>query len=168
MMARLNRQLCASIEDNRFASLILALYDERAPRLRYTNAGHNPGILVQPDGTTVALRAGGAVLGVFGGARYDEEAADLLPGALVLLYSDGISEARTPGGEEYGDGRLVDFAVRHRALSAGALRAALFEEIDAWTGQGEREDDQTLVILKVLEPQGPPSDPAVCPPAAGS
>jgi sigma-B regulation protein RsbU (phosphoserine phosphatase) len=148
MAASINDQLCRSTDSNRFATVFLALYDDRTRRLRYTNAGHNPPLVVRASGAVEKLDVGGTVLGAFDWARYEEAAATLEAGDLLLVYSDGISEAQNHAGEEYDDERLARFAVANRHLSSDDLRAAVFDEIDAWTGGRESDDDQTVVILK--------------------
>jgi sigma-B regulation protein RsbU (phosphoserine phosphatase) len=148
MAASINDQLCRSTDSNRFATVFLALYDDRTRRLRYTNAGHNPPLLVRASGAVEKLDVGGTVLGAFEWARYEEAAATLGEGDLLLVFSDGISEAQNDAGEEYGDERLAQLALANRHLSTDDLRATVFDEIDAWTGGRERDDDQTVVILK--------------------
>jgi sigma-B regulation protein RsbU (phosphoserine phosphatase) len=148
MTASINRQLCQSTEANRFATLFLALYEDETRLLRYTNAGHNAPLLVRGDGSVEELSAGGIMVGAFDWATYEEAATELRPGDVLVIYSDGISEAESQAGEEYGAHRLKQFAVEHRHLSADELRQAIFNEIDAWSGAQERNDDQTLVIVK--------------------
>jgi sigma-B regulation protein RsbU (phosphoserine phosphatase) len=147
-MTNINRQLCRSTESNRFATLFLALYEDRTRRFRYTNAGHNAPILVRADGTIERLTVGGMMVGAFEWAEYEEAGAALASGDLLLIFSDGISEAENEAGEEYGEERLARFAVEHRGLPADKLRDAVFAEVDAWSGTRERGDDQTLVIVK--------------------
>lgn len=150
-MTNINRQICQSTESNRFATLFLAIYEDRTRRLHYTNAGHNAPILVRANGTVERLSTGGMMVGAFDWATYEEAYATLLAGDLLLIFSDGISEAESEAGEEYGEERLVKFAIEHRTLSAEQLRNAIFEEIDVWSGTLERGDDQTLVIVKSAE-----------------
>jgi len=148
MAASLNEQLCRSTDSNRFATFFLALYDDRARRLRYTNAGHNEPLLVRADGTVEKLSVGGTVLGAFEWVRYEEAATPLAPGDLLLVFSDGLSEAQNTLGEEYGEERLAQFAAAQRRHTADEIRRAVFEEIDDWSGGQERGDDQTVVIIK--------------------
>ncbi len=148
IVANINTQLCRSTDSNRFATFFLALYDERTRTLRYTNAGHNAPFLIRADGTHELLEVGGIVAGAFAFARYEESAATLAPGDLLLIFSDGLSEAQNHTGEEYGEARLLQFALQHRELAADELRRALFDEIDDWSGGLERGDDQTVVIVK--------------------
>jgi sigma-B regulation protein RsbU (phosphoserine phosphatase) len=147
-MMNINRQLCESTESNRFATLFLALYEDRTCQFRYTNAGHNAPILVRADGSIERLPTGGMMVGAFEWAEYEEAGAALAPGDVLLIFSDGISEAENEAGLEYGEERLTGFAVEHRMLSADELRSAIFAEVDAWSGARERDDDQTLVIVK--------------------
>ena len=150
MTERINEQLCRSTDANRFATLFLALYDDAAHSLRYTNAGHNAPVLVRADGTIERLWAGGTVLGAFDGVPFEEGQATLDEGDLLIIYSDGITEAQNATGEEYGEQRLADLAAARRAETVENIRQDIFNEIDRWTGQADRGDDQTLVILKAV------------------
>lgn len=143
----INEQLCESTDANRFATLFLAIYEDRTRTLRYTNAGHNAPVLVRADGKVERLESGGMMVGAFDWAEYEEASITLHRGDTLLSFSDGISEAETATGEEYGEDRLVQFTKQHRDLPAEDLRHAVFEEIDAWSGTQERGDDQTLVIV---------------------
>lgn len=147
-MTNINRQLCQSTESNRFATLFLALYEDSTREFRYTNAGHNAPVLVRADGSIERLTTGGMMTGAFEWAEYEEAGAALAPNDLLLIFSDGISEAENEAGEEYSEDRLTRFAVEHRTLSPAELRDAIFAEVDAWSGALERDDDQTLVIVK--------------------
>lgn len=148
MTASINDQLCRSTDSNRFVTAFVALYDDATHALRYTNAGHNAPFLIRAGGVVERLETGGIVLGAFDWARYEEAAAGLAAGDVLLLFSDGITEAQNAAGEEYGDERLARLASINRRQSADELRAAVFREIDEWTGGRERDDDQTVVILK--------------------
>jgi sigma-B regulation protein RsbU (phosphoserine phosphatase) len=147
----INLQLCQSTEANRFATLFLALYEDETRTLRYTNAGHNAPLLVRAGGRIEELSAGGLMVGAFDWAKYEEASTELRPGDALLIYSDGITEAERATGEEYGVVRLMQLAVNQRHLQADELRQAIFDAIDDWTGTRERNDDQTLVIVKVKD-----------------
>jgi sigma-B regulation protein RsbU (phosphoserine phosphatase) len=148
MTTDINRQLCQSTESNRFATLFLALYEDETHILRYTNAGHNAPLLVRADGRIEELSAGGIMVGAFDWAGYEEVSTDLQPGDVLVIYSDGITEAERATGEEYGAARLMQLAINQRHLTADELRQTIFAEIEAWSGIEERNDDQTLVIVK--------------------
>src|SRR3712207_2396285 len=110
-----------STDANRFATLFLALYEDSTRALRYTNAGHNAPLLVRADGALERLDTGGMMVGAFDFARYEEGRTALRPGDLLVVFSDGLSEAQNPLGEEYGEQRLSDFVLRHRHLPADEL-----------------------------------------------
>jgi sigma-B regulation protein RsbU (phosphoserine phosphatase) len=148
MVANINVQLCQSTDSNRFATLFLALYDDRTRSLRYTNAGHNAPVIVRADGTIERLETGGTVVGAFDFVGYVEGRTTLGAGDLLVLFSDGISEALNEAGEEFGEERLVNFTAARPHLTAESLRCEMFDEVDRWAGEVERYDDQTLVILK--------------------
>ncbi|HEX8723463.1 MAG TPA: SpoIIE family protein phosphatase [Pyrinomonadaceae bacterium] len=149
MAASINVQLCRSTDADRFATLFLALYDDRARTLRYTNAGHNAPLLVRAGGGVERLWDGGTVLGAFDGLSFEEGQAALGEGDLLVVYSDGLTEAQDAAGEEFGERRLAELAADRRADTPENIRRRIFDEIDRWTGQAERGDDQTLVILKI-------------------
>jgi sigma-B regulation protein RsbU (phosphoserine phosphatase) len=150
MTASINEQLCRATDSNRFATLFLALYDDRTRTLRYTNAGHNAPVLVRADGKVERLTTGGMVVGAFTSIDFDEGRTTLGAGDMLVVFSDGVTEAQNGTGEEYGEARLSSFAVALREDTANNLRSAVFDEIDRWTGEAERGDDQTLVILKAV------------------
>lgn len=148
MSASINEQLCHSTDSNRFATLFIALYDDETRVLRYTNAGHNDALLIRADGSIEHLTEGGTVLGAFEWARYTEARTTLERGDVLVVYSDGISEADNPRGAEYTEHRLAHLVRINRDKTADELRQLIFTEVDNWTGGQERDDDQTVVILK--------------------
>jgi sigma-B regulation protein RsbU (phosphoserine phosphatase) len=150
MAERINEQLCRSTDADRFATLFLAIYDDASRTLRYTNAGHNAPLLVRAGGTVERLWTGGTVLGAFDGVGFEEGQTTMSGRDLLVVYSDGITEAQAAGGEEFGEGRLIELLVRHRTETAENIRTRIFESVESWTGQADRGDDQTLVILKAV------------------
>jgi sigma-B regulation protein RsbU (phosphoserine phosphatase) len=148
MAASINEQLCHSTDSNRFATLFIALYDDDSRLLRYTNAGHNDALLIRAGGAIEHLTEGGTVLGAFEWARYTEASTTLERGDVLVIYSDGISEADNPRGAEYTEHRLAHLVRKNRDKTADELRQLIFTEVDNWTGGQERDDDQTVVIIK--------------------
>jgi sigma-B regulation protein RsbU (phosphoserine phosphatase) len=89
----------------------------------YANAGHYLPVIVHADGSTCRLSEGGPVLGVFADAAYEQAHVQIAPGDRIILFTDGVTEARTPSDEEYGEDRLIRAAIDNRACSAPALEA---------------------------------------------
>ncbi len=145
---QVNRILCGHIAEGRFISFFYCVADSALGTLTYSNAGHFPPIVVRADGTVERLTAGGAVLGVFADRGYDQDTVAIGRGDRLILYTDGITEARDEGDLEFGDERLVALAVQHRACSAPALQARLVDAVTSFTG-GRFQDDATLIVVAV-------------------
>lgn len=146
--ASVNRLLCGHMVPGRFATLCYVRLDGDANRLVYANAGHNPPLLVRANGEIVRLSSGGTVLGVFPDASYRGDELPLACGDRLVLYTDGITEARSAEDEEFGDARLAAGLHAHRALDAPALHARLLEMVTSFTG-GVFQDDATLIVVAV-------------------
>jgi phosphoserine phosphatase RsbU/P len=143
---QVNRILCGRIAEGRFISFFYCVTDDEEKTLVYANAGHYPPILVRADGTVERLTAGGAVLGVFNDATYEQGSVTFQGGDRLVLYTDGITEAFNGDDEEFGESRLLDLVVEHRGCSAPALQARLAEAVAAFSN-GRFHDDATLIVL---------------------
>ena len=102
--------------------------------------------MVRADGSVEQLTSGGAVLGVFPDAVYEAASIPFSPGDRLVLYTDGITEARNDADEEFGEARLTSMAVEHRGCSAPALQARLVDGVASFTGR-HFTDDATLMVL---------------------
>jgi hypothetical protein len=148
---RLNLLLCEKAAVSRYASMFWCYYEPLTRRLCYVNAGHHPPLLVGERGHGVEitrLDAGGPVLGLLPGARYEQARCDVRPGDMLVLYSDGLIEATNPAGEEYGESRLREFLARAQAGSPDDVRDAILESASAFLGPAPPRDDLTLVVAK--------------------
>ncbi len=143
---QVNRILCGNIAEGRFISFFYCVLDATAGVLTYTNAGHYLPILVRANGSVERLGIGGPVLGVLGEAEYEQASIALGPGDRLILYTDGLTEARDAADEEFGEARLLEAAVAHRACSAPSIQARLTAAVAAFTG-GALQDDATLMVL---------------------
>lgn len=143
---QVNRILCGNIAEGRFISFFYCVLDAGAGVLTYTNAGHYLPMLVHSDGHVDRLAAGGPVLGVIPAAEYEQAEVALGAGDRLVLFTDGLTDARDSSDCEFGEERLLDAAVLHRACSAPALQARLAETVSAFTG-GRLQDDATLMVL---------------------
>ncbi len=127
--------------------------DPEAGRLTWAGAGHPPPLLWRSRERAVReLTGGGPILGRFGRARYTETSELLEPGDRVILFTDGIPEARDQDGDPFGDDRLQEHLAGHAGLGAEALADSILERISAWTGRRSGfEDDLTLIVRGVGE-----------------
>lgn len=146
MMSRLNRSIASRCPHNRFVTMFLCVIDPRAGLMTYCNAGHNPALLVRATGEVRELKAVGTVLGILPEAEYREEQDRLELGDLVALYSDGVTEALSPEGEEFGQDRLAQLLVLHRQERAERIVQAVIEALAVWSAAAPPEDDVTLVV----------------------
>ena len=143
---QVNRILCGNIAEGRFISFFYSVLDAPTGVMAYTNAGHYLPMLVRADGTVERLGAGGPVLGVLSDAEYEQAHVGIGPGDRLVMFTDGLTEARSAADEEFGEERLLDAAVAHRACSAPALQARLADSVATFTG-GRLQDDATLIVL---------------------
>ncbi len=153
LMDKVNRLVYEASASNRYATFFFAAYDPKTRRLECVNAGHNPPIVLRrgPDGKTQTLRleADGPVVGLLEFAPYTEQAMTLMPGDLVLLYTDGISEAMTHQDEEWGEERLIEAADRCKDKAASEILHQLFIDADTFTAGAPQHDDMTVLVLKL-------------------
>lgn len=143
-----NRFLHQSTRAERFVTAFYGVLNLPSGRLTYVNAGHNPPLLLHADGRAVCLRAGGPLLGVLPEAEYEQAIADLEPGALLCLFTDGIVEAGGGEGEEFGEQRLEELIRAHAGESAADIARVIDREATLWSqGRGE-PDDRTVIVVK--------------------
>jgi sigma-B regulation protein RsbU (phosphoserine phosphatase) len=149
LVARVNHDLARHTTLRRFVTFFFGIYDIATHRLRYCNAGHNPPIVLRADRSTARLDSGGTVLGALETSLYDEGCVDLAPRDRIVLFTDGITEARTTDDREFGDDALL--AVLHEQPSGAdgsALIDAVFERAAAFAG-GDFQDDATVVVMSI-------------------
>ena len=148
LCSRLNEMVFRRTSPEKFITFFLALYDPESGSVVFTNAGHNPGILVRAGGTTELLGAHGPPLGLFPGKTYGSGTFTLETGDLLALYTDGVTEAANPEDEEFGTPRLVETLVRARGGSVAQIEAELGEALVSFTAGTPFGDDWTFVLLK--------------------
>ncbi len=149
-MSKVNYLLWESIERNQFVTAFYGLLDASNRTLAYTNAGHNPPLLMDAEGKATFIDRGGVPLGMFRDTRYYEYYLTIEPGQLLLLYTDGVTEANNPEGEEYGSDRLVRAMKDARHLSARALIDFIQHDVIEWTAGLGATDDITFFVIKAV------------------
>jgi sigma-B regulation protein RsbU (phosphoserine phosphatase) len=150
ILERLNRFLFASTQDNKYVTLFYAELDAASRRLAYVNAGHVPPYRVSRAGAIERLTVGGPVLGLIEEASFEAGEVLLAPGDVVVVVTDGATEALSPGDVEFGDERICRVLAEAASASAAETLCRLVEAVTAWTGPAGCSDDLTALVLKAL------------------
>lgn len=148
---RLNRLTTANCPPARFITLFACVANGATGRVDWCSAGHNPPLILRHDGSREILREGDPVLGIFSDMPYEQRTAELRPGDLLAIYSDGISEACSPEGEEFQLERLADALRENRLRPAGEIADAVLKRVRSWTNDAPAADDITLVVARMTE-----------------
>ena len=143
---RLNDLLYANIPLHKFITAFYAVVNIANRTLAFTNAGHNPPLLVRQKGECLRLEAGGSVLGAFPNAPFAAGEIKLEHGDRLLLFTDGVTEALDACGEQFGEERLTQLLCEHRYQSADDLKTILFDAVGQFCGETFRDDAALMVI----------------------
>ncbi len=119
-ITRLNKAICANCPDNRFITFFMAVANPATGELVFTNAGHNPPLLVRAAGGFETLKGGGVILGILPMAVYKESHAQMEPGDILVLFSDGVTEAADPQDHDFGEERLANLVKSFDARPSGS------------------------------------------------
>ncbi|ARN82409.1 PAS domain S-box protein [Methylocystis bryophila] len=132
-----------------FITMLYMKYDPEGRRLTYANAGHNRAILLRfPGGRPTLLDAEGLVLGALRGVDFEERTVELTAGDLLLLYTDGVTEAQNAAGDFYGVERLIESLRQHKELALEGIVNALLDDTRGFCGDRPLDDDIAIVVMK--------------------
>src|SRR5215207_8296592 len=148
MVATLNRLLWNSTGGLNYVTFFYAQFDQSTRQLAYVNAGHNPPIFLRagrPDGA-LQLNAGGTVVGIFEHCAYEQETVQMRSGDVLLAYTDGLSEAFDPSGEEFGEGRVLEALTETAQMSVDEIRDGLVRRVREWCADAPQHDDLTFIV----------------------
>lgn len=148
LAARTNDLLWASTPGNKYATAIFVRYDPSNGACEYVNGGHSDGILLRASGQVEMLTTTGMPLGLFPQRVYESKIFTLEPGDLLLLYSDGVTDAITHDESDFGVERTVEVLRAHRHLPAAEIEDRLFEAIDEFAAGAPQFDDITAMVIK--------------------
>ena len=147
LMQSVNRLFCENTPENAYATFFFSEYSDRTGRLRYANCGHLPALLVRATGNVERLESTATVLGRFPLWECSIGETSLSVGDTLALYTDGVTEAGSPDGEEFGEQRLLDCLMLHRELPSHLLVSAVIDEVHRYSPH-EQQDDITLIVAK--------------------
>ena len=148
LVARLNTQICRHSPASRFITLFYAVYTPTTGEVTYVNAGQNPPLLRRADGSIERLHSTGIALGMFEGSTYEASATAVRPGDLLVLYSDGITEAENPAGVPFEESGLERFLAERGGEPPAVLAPAILGAVGRHANDSRFTDDLTVLILK--------------------
>lgn len=148
-LCSVNQLFTANTADASFATLFFAEFDDTSRRLRYVNCGHLPALILHCDNSLDRLKSTATVLGAFRDWQCELDECQLSPGDTLALYTDGVTETFSPGGDEFGEERLVDALRRNCHLSSQQLLDAVVDEVRHFSPH-EQHDDITLIIARCV------------------
>jgi sigma-B regulation protein RsbU (phosphoserine phosphatase) len=149
LLRSVNRLFFESTAPRHYATLFLGEYDDASRRLRYGNCGHNPPLILRAGGEVQTLEVTAAAVGLLDQWDCGVEEVQLHSGDLLVLYSDGVTEAMSDDGEEFGEERLLEAVRVYRDRPAAELLEGVVDRVQVWSGV-EQEDDLTLMVARVL------------------
>jgi sigma-B regulation protein RsbU (phosphoserine phosphatase) len=154
VVQRVNDLLVRSTDSHMFATFFYGVLETATGRFVCTNAGHNPPLVLRRDGSLERLTTGGLLLGMMGDMVYQQATVDLAPGEVIVMYTDGITEAVGPGVDEddpdamFGEDRLCNVILNSRHLPASGIQDAILAAVADHTRGVAQSDDITLVVLR--------------------
>lgn len=154
VVSAVNRQLCDETDEAMFVTAFFGVLDLRTGEIRYTNAGHNPPLIVGAGGVRTLPTRPGLVLGYLPEFSYTEESATLSPNEVLFLYTDGISEATNASDEMFSIERLEKVLAGSAGADVRQLIGATLGAVEAFAGGAPQSDDLTLLCIRYLGPAG--------------
>ncbi len=154
VVTEVNALLYGATHLDRFATLFYGVYDDATRRLTYSNAGHEPALLVRAgtkrQPSYVRLEAGTPPVGIFATLPAVQSTVELEPGDWLAIFSDGIPEALNENDEEFGRERLLEILMGNRQWSVGEMRNVILGEVTKFSDARPQSDDLTLIVARVL------------------
>jgi len=147
---KVNRLLYESTDTGKFVTAFYGVLDVKNRVFTFSNAGHNPPLLLRANGSVEWLTEGGLALGILSDATYEERPIALAAGDVLVLYTDGVTEASNSTGEQYGVKRLEELVRARASEPARAVVEALRSEVEAFTGELHLNDDLTVVVARLI------------------
>jgi sigma-B regulation protein RsbU (phosphoserine phosphatase) len=148
VMSRLNEQIFLNSPSEKYVTLFSSRYDAELRQLCYCNAGHLPPILLC-NGNVRRLEAGGTVMGLFPKVSYQPASLQLEPGTIMVIFTDGVTEAVNEADEEFGEERLLEALQACRSQAPEGIYRHVIDRVFKWQGPQKQHDDITLIVVKV-------------------
>jgi phosphoserine phosphatase RsbU/P len=149
ILAVVNKVFYDSTAANHYATLFFGLYDEGTRTLRYANCGHLPPIVRRTSGAIERLNVTGPVVGLFEVWKCETRCVQLAPDDLLVIFTDGVTDATGPDGDEFGEQRLIDVIAEHHDRPARSLLQEIVDDVKGYGGP-EQFDDLTLIVARAV------------------
>jgi phosphoserine phosphatase RsbU/P len=149
-VTRLNRHTCGNTPENRFITFFMTVVEPETGRLVYANAGHNPSLIVRAKGGYDTLAEGGLILGIMPAFTYGAAGAQLEKGDVLVLYSDGVTEAVDRADNDFGEDRLASLVAKMRDRPAQEIAEAVQKAVYDFAAGAPQADDITIVVARKL------------------
>jgi len=150
IMFKVNNLLFESTESDIYVTAVYGVLDTKNKIFTFTNGGHNAPIFRHVDGRMEYLLEGGVALGTFENSKYEERPLGLIPGDIIVFYTDGVTEAKNEKEEEFGTKRLKQVINDSCYLSAPEIQNNIYQAVKDFTGNLPQADDLTMIVIKVL------------------
>jgi DNA-binding NarL/FixJ family response regulator len=153
-MRAVNERILSDTRGSMFVTAFFGILEPKTGRLTFSNAGHPPGFVISTQRgkeSIEPLRPTGMALGVSEQAHWKQKVVRMSPGDLLMLYTDGITEAQNPQGDFFGDDRLLDAVLAKAGCTAEEVQTALLEEVNRFVGHAPRQDDIALIVIRRKE-----------------
>lgn len=152
LMQFANNLFCLDTEKSTmFVTALIVAFESKTRKFSYYSAGHNPCIIRKKDGTLLKLSSNGMAMGVSNiDATMQKRSLELSSGDLIVLYTDGVTDAQTSKGELYGEARFLSFLSKYGEHSVHELIEEIFRDIEMFSAGAKQYDDITIVIMRVL------------------
>lgn len=147
-IAQVNNLIFRNTPPEQYITFVAVLFDPRTSKLRFVNAGHNPPQLVRAAGEVIELPPTGLILGAIPDVPYEEDCVEFNSGDVLVLYTDGVSEAMNDDEEEYGEDRIKQLATQLRFESPARIVQEFEIDVERFCGRIPMEDDSTMVVIK--------------------
>ena len=153
IFTKVNSLLEETSEQGRFVTAMYGVLDSKNGVFTFSNAGHNPGLLLRDDGTIEYLIEGGLPFGIMPGVTYEERPVSIWPGDVMLWYTDGVTDVVDTHDELFGEERLEEVLRDNRHRPATEILSAIQREISAFAAPGSIMDDVTMIVVRALKPK---------------
>ena len=149
LLSRVNKLLNRTFTEDHFITLVYCeITDDRNGLVLDANCGHNNPILCRADGSSEMIEATGQILGPFPDEKFKTDNFFMRNGDVLLLYTDGVSEATNEHGEFFGEERIIELVNQFRTLPAKDITLRIIEEVQKFNSMGTQSDDKTIVTVK--------------------